>query len=303
MPISSSQVPVDAKGRETKKHGTDQFPIAAYRSTLHYPVPWHWHEDLEAGLVRRGTVRLSAGTEEYLVEAGQGFLLNADLIHSIHRSTRESCELISLVFSPRIIAGSMESVFWQKYMAPVLSGKAPRVLILNEDSPWHSQIRQDIETAWNALEQEPAGYEFKVRTALSDSVFTLSQHLPDISSGPDRRAIREEERIMAMLAFIEDHFSEEITLKQIADAASVSESECLRCFRHVLHTSPVRYLKLLRIRKAAALLKNPGMKISDAAAMCGFLDMSYFAGTFREVYGMSPKEYRRLPVPEESGHQ
>ncbi len=299
MPISSSQIPVDDKGRETKIHGTSQFPIAAYRSTLHYPVPWHWHEDLEAGMVRRGTVRLSAGTEEYLIGPGQGFLLNTNLIHSLHRSTRESCEMISLVFSPRIVAGSMESVFWQKYMAPLLNGRAPRVLILKEDNPWHMQIRKDIETAWDALVQEPAGYEFAVREALSDSVFTLSRHVSEPAPEPDRRQVREEERIMTMLAFIEDHFSEEITLKQISAAAAVSESECLRCFRHILHTSPVRYLKLLRIRKAAALLKNPGMKISDAAGMCGFLDMSYFSGAFREVYGISPKEYRLLPVPEE----
>ena len=292
MAVTSSLVPVDERGRETKQHGTSEFPAAAYRTRLYHAVPWHWHEYLEAGIVRQGTVRLAIGSSVYILQAGDGFFLNADTLHALRRQNREACELISLVFSPRIVAGSMESVFWQKYMSPLLKNTALKGLVLIPDAGWQERILQDIDDAWQAMEQTPEGYEFLVRSALSDLTLMLSTHMPEPAAALSRKELREEKRIRMMLEYIEEHFSEEISLTDIAGSAAVSESECLRCFRNAVHTSPGQYLKRLRVQKAAALLQSTGMKINEAAALCGFLDMSYFSGTFRKYYGMTPTAWR-----------
>ena len=141
MAVTSSLVPVDERGRETKQHGTSEFPAAAYRTRLYHAVPWHWHEYLEAGLVRQGTVRLAIGNSVRILHAGEGFVLNADTLHALRRQNREACELISLVFSPRIVAGSMESVFWQKYMSPLLKNPVLKGLVLIPDAGWQDRVR------------------------------------------------------------------------------------------------------------------------------------------------------------------
>ena len=85
----------------------------------------------------------------------------------------------------------------------------------------------------------------------------------------------------------------------------MSESECLRCFRAMLGTTPIQYVKQLRIQKAAELLLSTGRRVADIAAQCGFQDASYFTRTFREHRGCSPAEYRRnrgLAAPETSPH-
>ena len=77
-----------------------------------------------------------------------------------------------------------------------------------------------------------------------------------------------------------------------AASASVSKSECLRCFRASIGATPIQYLRQFRVQKAAELLVGTGLKISDVGAQCGFQEPSYFIKTFRELMGRTPAAYR-----------
>ena len=103
--------------------------------------------------------------------------------------------------------------------------------------------------------------------------------------------LRDSERIKAMLQFIMDNYGEAIDTAAIAQSASVSESECLRCFRATIGTTPIRYLREYRIEQAANRLAISQASIADIAAGCGFQDISYFTKTFREMKGVTPKVY------------
>ena len=105
--------------------------------------------------------------------------------------------------------------------------------------------------------------------------------------------MRDGERIKIMLQYIQEHYNEELILAKIAESAAVSENECLRCFRSMIGSTPIQYVKQVRIQKAADLLLSTNRKISDIGAECGFQEMSYFAKTFRELKGCTPGEFRR----------
>ena len=100
-----------------------------------------------------------------------------------------------------------------------------------------------------------------------------------------------------MLRCIHGQFDCELTTAAIAATASVSESECLRCFRKTIGTTPIQYLKQYRIRQSAKQLAETGLKISDIAVSCGFQDMSYFTKAFREQMGCTPTQYRKNASP------
>ena len=97
-----------------------------------------------------------------------------------------------------------------------------------------------------------------------------------------------------MLQYIQEHYGGELTLAKIAESASVSENECLRCFRSMIGSTPIQYVKQLRVQKAAELLVSTNRKISDIGAECGFQEMSYFAKTFRELKGCTPGDFRKF---------
>ena len=95
------------------------------------------------------------------------------------------------------------------------------------------------------------------------------------------------------LAYVEKHYAEEISLDRLAESANVSKSECLRCFRSSMQTTPYKYLMEYRLSRAAILLQETDEPIGEIAFRTGFHQASYFGKCFREKTGFSPRDYRR----------
>ena len=297
MALQDYQVKISETGEELLQHGTALFPIACYHDDLSVaPVPWHWHEELEAAVVTEGGAVLAVGMERYTLQPGEGFFINANVLHSVFMSG-ETCRLHSMSFHPRLIGG-MDSIYWQKYVLPMLESGKPDLLILRKGGGWQQEALEETERAWQACVQEEAGYEFAVRESLSRLILLArGKGTPQEVQPVSEKAQRDNDRIKRMLRFIQQNLSSPITVAEIAAAAAVSESECLRCFRATIGSAPIHFLKQLRLQRAAALLAAGQEKISDIAEDCGFLDMSYFARSFRALYGCTPGEYRQRHRP------
>ena len=122
---------------------------------------------------------------------------------------------------------------------------------------------------------------------------------------PDLTAAQRTDQVRAkqMIAFLQTHFREKLTLDQVAQAASVSRNTCLSCFRRVLGLSPMEYLTQRRLEYALHLLLTSDLPVAQVAEACGFGDASYFGKRFRKQMGLTPSQYRhrhpatRQPFP------
>ena len=295
MPLSLCTSTVDSQGRELLEHGTVQFPVACYHDDLQEnEVPWHWHEELEAVVVTEGSTIVVAGNQKYTIHAGEGFFINTGVLHGCWNMDTSACRYHSVVFHPRLVGGSIDSVFYQNYVLPLTENRSLESIHLKPSVHWQAEMLKSIEDGWYACVQEPVAYEFTVRQALSELVILLHCNLPAASCQPSEKAMRDGERIKAMLQFIHDHYAEELNTAIIAGSASVSKSECLRCFRSTIGTTPIQYVRQYRLQQVCQLLTSTQERIADIAARCGFQDISYFTKIFRETKGMVPSKYRRL---------
>ena len=163
---------------------------------------------------------------------------------------------------------------------------------LDGPEPWRKEAVSTSLEAWEACREERSGYEFQVRGSLSRLIYLLASHRPAVSGRVSEQEARRWERIKIMLQFIQEHCGENITTADIARSAMISESECLRCFHSTIGTTPVQYLRQLRIQRAAELLASTDRRVGDIAWECGFSDAGYFAKTFREMKGCTPGQYR-----------
>jgi len=95
------------------------------------------------------------------------------------------------------------------------------------------------------------------------------------------------------IAFLKTHFTEPVTLSQVALEAGVSKFHLCRLFRS--HTGmPLRhYLQELRVDRAKTFLTAGGMTVTEIAYATGFNDLSNFDKVFNQIVGVSPTEYRR----------
>ena len=295
LTTEKSGLRTDKNQRELIEHGNALFPIACYHDNLsENEVMWHWHEELEAIFITQGSAVVTAGNENFTVKAGEGVFVNSGVLHSLKASETETCRFHSIVFHPRLICGGNDSVFYPKYMEPIIGCATFKCVHLRPDMPWQKLCIDSTEIAWQQCIYKTLGYEFKVRNTLSDITFNLWSHLPVIQKRPDAKVLRDSERIKAMLQFIHKNHGNDINTKMIADSVLISESECLRCFHTTINTTPIQYLKQYRIQQAAHMLVFSNDKIADIAVKCGFQDMSYFTKTFKQLKGCVPTEYRAL---------
>lgn len=306
MSLSHCMTAIDSQGYELVSHGTALFPVACYLDDLASdPVPWHWHDEMEFLLVSQGQAVIHAGSKTHTVSAGDALFINSGILHAVTAAKTSECLIHSAVFHPRLIGGTMDSVFWQKYLNPLLLDNTLECILLTQTSsasgsdgsgclPWQAEAIRSFDTAWRSCADELPGYEFQVRSDLSRLIFLLSSHRPSAHLQSSEKKVRDGERIKIMMQYIQNHYISDISIAEVARSASLSVSECLRCFKNTIGTTPIQYVRQYRIQKAAELLSATSLKISDIAMQCGFQEMSYFARTFKDIRGCTPSEFRKM---------
>lgn len=97
--------------------------------------------------------------------------------------------------------------------------------------------------------------------------------------------------IKRALHYIENHFSEPISLEQVADMLGIAPSSLSRLFSEELGTGFARTLIEYRLKKAKELLQQDFMSVKEVSIACGYQDPNYFARLFKNWIGMTPTEY------------
>jgi len=111
---------------------------------------------------------------------------------------------------------------------------------------------------------------------------------PNSTPGLDHRKLKR------VLAFIEAHFREDISLRDLAAEACLSEFHFCRLFRQVTGLSPHRYVTDRRVQEAQRKLALPRSSLTEVALETGFGSQANFLRTFRKATGLTPGQYRTL---------
>jgi len=94
------------------------------------------------------------------------------------------------------------------------------------------------------------------------------------------------------MEFIDENYSEQISLNEIAEHTFVSTYYISRLFKKELGKNFVEYLNEIRITKAKELLKDLRFKTYEVAELVGICDAHYFSKLFKKYEGITPSEYR-----------
>jgi len=101
-------------------------------------------------------------------------------------------------------------------------------------------------------------------------------------------------RVAASIHHIESHYTEEIDSAALAAGCGMSERSFYRLFLQATGESPKRYLKRIRVERAAELLRGTDRTITEIAFEVGFVDSSFFAREFRKLRDYPPSAYRKI---------
>lgn len=98
--------------------------------------------------------------------------------------------------------------------------------------------------------------------------------------------------ISKALEYVHLHYGEELSLKQIADLAGLSENYFSSLFKQEIGESLITYINRVRIQYAKEMLHSETMKVYEIAEKVGYRNTTYFSTVFKKVTGMSVSEFK-----------
>lgn len=110
-----------------------------------------------------------------------------------------------------------------------------------------------------------------------------------VMARPSAGSVRLE--IHRAIQYLHDHFTERLTVADLAGVAGISPPHFSRLFRRETGHSPLEYLIRVRIQRSRILLRAGSDTVTSVALKCGFATPSHFADSFRKQCGVSPSEY------------
>lgn len=273
------------------------FPVELYQVTHAGMLPpgrglgdFHWHEELQFTLLTNGEGVMQVNAQDYPLRAGQAIFLGSGCIHAVTRLSTDG-RYVSLNFPPRMLGFFPGSRMEQQDVLPYAVGGGWQVLTLGAEVDWQ---REALELLGQVVERfeggDVLGQEYAISVTLAQLWLLLLEHQRERPTATLPAPVLRQERIQTMLTYLYDHYSEDIALSDLAEAAHVSVGECCRSFRVCLKTTPYRFLKEYRIRKGMELLQA-GHTVSETAGLCGFNQVSNFIHAFKSVAGCTPLQF------------
>lgn len=289
--------------QETTKYGEIGYPVQVYYIELSkmymHRIRWHWHDEIEILIVNHGEAFFLADDQKLHLCAGQGILINQNIIHSVQSiGTGANCTMYSVTFHPSFLFGYGNTMMSSKYLVPIVNSPALKTVELHERDPWHEKLLDTINSVIAINMTKKYGYELLTKSYLCQLwALLLEQIAPqNITKNKQLTLSMDETRVKEAILYIEQHYQEQITLEQLAESIHISKSECCRCFKRTLQLTPIEYLMKYRIFQAASMLQKDAPEarsMSSLAFSVGFNNASYFNKIFKQYLDCTPSEYKR----------
>ena len=291
-----TNIPVDKHNRESTQHGSRAFPMAVYYSVMSRNIMGytrlHWHEELQFCLVVQGRIDFHVKEKLYHLETGDGIFINSGCLHMARPVGDPGSTYICLDVSPQLLGAFPGSGIEQRYLLPALRDATLVSQVLHRTVPWELAILSSIRNIYEWDQKKAYGYELEILIHLQTMFLTLLRHHPQVTM-PHKRS-RSNAAVQQIISYINQHYQEKITLKDIAAHASYAESECCRVFKKFTGESIFAYIRSYRLEQSTYMLKDSDYSISDIAYACGFSSTSHYIEAFRGQFGRTPLKYRQM---------
>lgn len=247
----------------------------------------HWHREIELIYVRSGTVTVHVTDTVIHASAGDLIICDSGDIHYSDERSAGSC-LDFVLFDTAIVDSHYHYCFFSN---PHITKKDLEDWNLSES--WFRLL--DL-LDYELNKREPY-YRDVVTASICQFWYLMLRRLPTNTTKTimQNRRVSVLSDLQGLLSFLEDHYSESITLEDAAEIMSFSPSHFSKIFKQFTGINFVKYLNIIRISKAATLLVTTDHTITDIAFMCGFNNVRSFNRMFKEITNYTPSEYVLIP--------
>ena len=251
----------------------DRFRVFAAKCNEIYPYPPMFHKNMEIILVTNGMLELLVNGAEIHMQKGD---ICFTFPYAIHGNQFQKAEYILISFDPDLCVDFSASLVNQTPLCPCLEKiRVPELV---------PQLIQRIAELYNS----GSSYEDATITGYLSAI--IGECLPALEPIPiDAVKVN---TVQQILMYCEENYRRCINLQQISADLHISPNHVSSIFSKKLKISLRDYINRMRINEATYLLKHTEKRITEIMQECGFTNQSTFNKTFREICGVTPRQFR-----------
>lgn len=240
----------------------------------------HTHENsLEISYVFGGKGSIYCGGKHYPLSEGDIVVKNPGVSHAESADPADPLEQICIIIEDFKIENAPLNTLPLGDLPPVLESKEKKELL-------SALYREILNSTINVPSPDLVYINMFLHTSLAAIRDILRHQMHEQQTGSDHQKMKE------VCAYIDDHFSEDLSLTSIADHFHLSEYYLARQFRKYTSFTVNNYIVSCRIGEAQRRLIHEEDRIDEIAAKCGFSNLSYFYTSFRKNVGCTPSQFR-----------
>ncbi len=265
----------------------NDYEIYRYRSTYMNEVELHHHDFYEVYLLLRGRVEYIVENQIYRMRPGDWMLTSPLELHQARISTDADAY-------ERIVLWVARS-YLERLSTPRTSltrcfdtSIATHTNLLRLPGAAGAQMRATIERLCSLRASKEYGSDLLAQGALVELMIGLNRAADE--RGDSRPVGSSDQVVDAVLHYINEHYSESLTLDQLAEQFFISKYHLLRKFDAQVGTTVHRYILQKRLLNAKQLLAG-GVPPNEVCQYCGFGDYANFYRAFKAEYNQTPRQY------------
>ncbi|MEH1863217.1 MAG: AraC family transcriptional regulator [Nostoc sp.] len=242
-----------------------------------YSLPRHFHEELELGIRQGDGWQFNYRGTMYSVPSNTLVVTQPGEAHYADSTSDRDCTFRGLRVGIDLLQQVATEVAGCKTALPSFGMPLVHDRDLNTQIV---QVHQALEQSISQLEQQTLILNL------------LAQLILRCAENPPRQAKLGEERqpVERIRAYLEDHYSQEVSLEQLAQIANLSSFHLNRSFCKTFGMPPHAYQIQVRILQAKRLLRKE-WSINKVAVETGFASQSHFGSHFKRLVCVTPRQY------------
>ncbi len=274
--------------KEIIRFNKEGLPIRIQQLTMRRDASYrgmHSHPAVEIVTVKRGSLYCDAGDGRLLVRENEILLINGNISHALSSNDAQIVYMQIDISSYKVDSSLGEFAALYEFIS---RSQAKPYLVLANDGEL-GEILQKIQRRYYEDRKESRWY-------LKAHIYELVAFLFAQAFIQPQPCIKSE-KIQAIVRYIDDHFTQPITLDDICAGVGYNKYALCHAFKAVTEQTVFDYINFRRIQTAVKSLAEQKQTITEIAAACGFSSVAYFNRVFKSVMGCTPSQYRKTNTP------
>lgn len=275
------------------KFSSPDFPVDIHRSEHHSVgrvIECHWHENFEILYFEKGEAIVYCNSHPIQVTSGELIIINSN---DVHYCESISSQLVYYVveFDISFIHSNQMDLCQTKYMIPLVQNR----LLFHNRIDADCRLREEVCQLISEYHTRDLGYELSVKSYIYRILVLLLRYYSEqtMSEVEKKQQQKTLNCLAPVLEYMEGHYTEKLTLRQLSALANMSSYYFCRLFKRLTGKSPTEYITLLRLNKAATLLQENKLNITEVALSVGFNDSNYFSRQFKKYKKVAPSKLQK----------